>query len=176
VDAAVGGPVLDGGDQHCAPNGTVVPSPVGQCLMPGAGGGDSGASNDGATPTIDYGPTLSNSSGYDDDCKYQVSFTSTPIRRNADVTFTVTVAGLDPAGPATGADLYAEVFLSPIHPAPNSGTKTTETPAGSGVYTVGPIVFDAPGLWTVRFHMYEMCSDAPADSPHGHAAFYIDVP
>ena len=128
-----------------------------------------------ATPSSDYGETLYNSSGYDDDCKYQVSFESTPIRRNEDVTFTVTVEGLDPAGPATGANLYAEVYLTDIHPAPSSGT-TTETPPGSGIYKVGPIVFDASGTWTVRFHMYEMCSDDPADSPHGHAAFYIDVP
>ena len=175
-----GGPVADGGDQHCMPNGTLEPAPVGMCLAPGTGGDDAGTSDDGgtdaepATPSSDYGETLYNSSGYDDDCKYHVSFESTPVHKNTDVTFTVTVDRLDPAAKATGAELYAEVYLTPTHPAPNSDTKTTETDAG--VYTVGPIVFNASGLWTVRFHMYEMCSDDPADSPHGHAAFYINVP
>jgi hypothetical protein len=160
-----GGPVTDASDPRCIEGGAVVPAQVGQCMS----GGD-----DGAAPSTDFGATIYNSSGYDDDCKYHVSFTSTPVRRNTPVTFTVTVEGLDPAGPALGANLYAEVYLPPIHPAPNSNTKTTEK--GAGVYDVGPIVFDVPGLWTVRFHMYEECSDAPEDSPHGHIAFYIDVP
>ena len=40
----------------------------------------------------------------------------------------------------------------------------------------GPVQFDAPGQWTVRFHLHDNCSDEPADSPHGHAAFFIGVP
>jgi hypothetical protein len=44
-----------------------------------------------------------------------------------------------------------------------------------GTYRVGPILFDKPGRWVVRFHFFETCFDAP-DSPHGHAAFYIQVP
>ena len=32
------------------------------------------------------------------------------------------------------------------------------------------------GDWTVRFHFYENCNDAPEDSPHGHAAFFVHVP
>jgi hypothetical protein len=175
-----GGPVPDAADQHCTVNGALAPRHVGICLAPGAetdgGADDAGASDDGQAPASDLGETLYNSTGYDDDCKYQVSFTSTPIRRNTDVTFTVTVKTLDPAGVATGADLTPEVFLTEIHPAPNSAVTTKEVPAGSGVYKVGPIVFDAPGLWTVRFHMYEECSDAPEDSPHGHVAFFVDVP
>jgi len=31
-------------------------------------------------------------------------------------------------------------------------------------------------MWTVRFHLFEECSDAPADSPHGHGAFFFTVP
>jgi len=37
-------------------------------------------------------------------------------------------------------------------------------------------VFDKSGRWVVRFHFFESCSDVPDDSPHGHVAFYIDVP
>ena len=160
----------DASDQHCIADGGLAPTKVGLCLT----GADDAGADDGGSATIDYGPTLYNSSGYDDDCKYQVSFTSGPIRKNANVTFTVTITGLDPAGPVVGGSLYAEVYLSDIHPAPNSGVKTVEK--GAGVYDIGPIVFDASGLWTVRFHVDEMCSDAPEDSPHGHAAFYVDVP
>jgi hypothetical protein len=161
----VGGPVTDASDQHCMPNGTLAAQPVGMCMA--AGGEDGGTAPD-------YGETLYGSDGYDDDCKYHVSFESTPIRKDASVTFTVTVDQLDPAKPALGADLFAEVYLTPVHPAPNSGQKTTEV--GGGVYKVGPIVFNASGIWTVRFHMYEMCSDVNTDSPHGHAAFFIQVP
>jgi hypothetical protein len=177
-----GGPVPDAASTRCIDNGMVTPAKVGACLPAGSSAADAGAAGDGgadaapATSSGDYGETLYNSSGYDDDCKYHLSFTSTPIRKNANVTFTVTVEQLDPAGPATGAAVFAEVFLNPIHTQANSDTKTTETPPGSGVYNVGPIVFDASGIWTVRFHMYEMCSDQPPDSPHGHAAFYVEVP
>jgi hypothetical protein len=163
------------------PNGTLVAQPVGMCVADNGGGADAGASADGgadaapASTAPQYGETLYGSSGYDDDCKYHVSFTSTPIRKNEDVTFTVTVQRLDPAGPATGAAVYPEVFLTPTHPSLSSPT-TTESPAGSGIYEIGPVVFNASGVWTVRFHMYEMCSDANDDSPHGHAAFYIQVP
>jgi len=45
-----------------------------------------------------------------------------------------------------------------------------------GVYSVGPVRFDQAGRWTVRFHFFETCLDAREDSPHGHAAFYVDVP
>jgi hypothetical protein len=32
-----------------------------------------------------------------------------------------------------------------------------------------------PGKWSVRFHIREDCLDG-ADSPHGHGAFFINVP
>jgi hypothetical protein len=169
----VGGDVPDAGDQHCIVNGVMTMQTVGMCLPLGQGA-DAGA--DGGVPTIDYGPPLYNNVGYDDDCKYHVSWTSTPIRKNEPVTFTVTVVGLDPAGPITGEGLdEVEVFATEgVHVAPNSNT--TIKSKGAGVYTVGPIIFDQSGSWTIRFHMFETCSDIPADSPHGHAAFFIDVP
>lgn len=169
----VGGAVVGAADDHCDVAGTLAPAKVGVCVDPGATGGQE---PDGGAPGPEYGETLFNSAGYDDECKYHVSFTATPIRKNENVTFTVTIAGLDPAGPAEDADVEAEVFLDDTHPAPNTNTTAVETPAGSGVYKVGPIRFDDSGRWTVRFHMYDRCSDAPADSPHGHAAFFIDVP
>jgi hypothetical protein len=75
--------------------------------------------------------------------------------------------------PATGAKTRAEIFLTDTHPAAPPPA-ASESPAGT--YKVGPIKFDAPGDWTVRFHFYENCDDAPEDSPHGHVAFFVHVP
>jgi hypothetical protein len=74
----------------------------------------------------------------------------------------------------TGAGLDAEVFLTDKHPAPNSMQATMES--GGGSYTIGPVVFDESGTWTVRFHIFENCFDTLPTSPHGHAAFFVDVP
>jgi hypothetical protein len=140
------------------------------------------ASTDAAgTTTTDYGPTMYGSSGDDDDCKYSVSWTSTPIRENTDVTFTVTInelASTPPNAPATGGDVILEVFLTNIHP--GDTTRVTSKETSPGVYQVGPARFDAPGPatspWTVRFHFNELCADDSDDSPHGHAAFFVQVP
>ena len=75
--------------------------------------------------------------------------------------------------PVLGAEPDSDVFLNDTHAAPNAGTKSAEK--GNGVYEIGPIRFDQPGQWTVRFHFFGICPDAP-DSPHGHAAFYVNVP
>ena len=60
------------------------------------------------------------------------------------------------------------------HPGDTARAVTTEQPPGN--YTIGPVRFDASGTWTVRFHLNENCLDLTPDSPHGHAAFYLDVP
>ena len=156
-----GGPVAGAQDTHC--NG-VAPQVVdlSSCNLPA----DAGAP--------DYGPTMYNAAGDDDDCKYHVFFTQTPVYENTDVQFTLTAVYLTDGGPATGANTIMEVYLNDTHPAPNSGQTTTEP--SPGVYSIGPIHFDAPGQWTVRFHLHENCQDATDDSPHGHAAFYMAVP
>ena len=183
-DGAVGGPVVGAADTHCAggPDGglmtqtTSIPS----CFV-----------NDGGTPDPDastgpqYGDTMFGTVGNDDDCKYHLVWSSTPITQNHNVTFTVTVTSLaQPGAPVTNtgfpaADLtypvvVTEVFLNATHPSPNSNPMTTGTTPGT--YTIGPILFDAPGMWTVRFHIHELCADILSDSPHGHAAFYVNVP
>ncbi len=160
-----GGPVPGAQDTHCSlPDGGIQSQVVhlSSCHLPA----DAGAP--------DYGPTNYNSEANDDDCKYHVSFNETAVRENENVTFTVTATTLADGLPATGTNMIAEVFLSNTHPAPNSNQQTTEQ--AGGVYQIGPIVFDAPGQWTVRFHLHEECQDATPDSPHGHAAFFIAVP
>jgi hypothetical protein len=182
-----GGPVSGPADKHCV---GVTPQPTnqGDCHDttpdPDAGAGGGGP---------EYGPTMYGSEGDDDDCKYHVTWTSTPIAQNRDVTFTFTAEYLatgEPNPPAcadcpvqglvcTAQDPNAcntllEVYLNSTHPAPP--TNELVTPGAAGTYSIGPIQFDAPGKWTVRFHLFELCADVRADSPHGHAAFYVDVP
>ncbi|CAN5765198.1 hypothetical protein BH09MYX1_BH09MYX1_31670 [soil metagenome] len=121
----------------------------------------------------DYGETLYNASGADDDCKFDFAWSSTPIYKDTDVTFTVDITSRFDGAKPVAADPYPEVFLDATHPAPNSGTKSKDL--GNGRYSVGPVRFDRAGRWTVRFHVYENCIDSE-ESPHCHVAFYVDVP
>jgi hypothetical protein len=161
-----GGPVMGALDDHCGDgDGGVAATVVGACMAVG--------STDAGAPTVDYGPTLYNAEGDDDDCKYRVAWTSTPVREGQNVTFTLTLSKLADMTPATGAKTRSEVFLNDSH-AVAPPPQASESPPGT--YEVGPIKFDAPGDWTVRFHFYEDCDDAPSDTPHGHAAFFVRVP
>jgi hypothetical protein len=170
--ASPGGPVPGPVDSHCSVGGVeVVQATNPASCMPDAGtAGD--ASADSGAPV--YGAPVYNTESDDDDCKYHVVWSTTPVCENENTTFTVTATNKTDGSPVTGANVLADVFLTDVHIAPNSGRTTLENPPGT--YTIGPIRFDAPGQWTVRFHFFEECSDAPPDSPHGHAAFYVNVP
>jgi hypothetical protein len=182
----------------------------------GAGGDDGGApGNDGggsgddsgaaaAANECDYGATMFGPGadgggpmvveGDDDDCKYHVSWTSTPICESAvlGVAFTVnlTYLGTNPPVPVTNIPategILVEAFIpktlnaacddmsehfSPTLFEPGYGLLQTSP----GVY-FGSVIFDQAGEWTVRFHIHEECSDLCNNSPHGHAAFHINVP
>jgi hypothetical protein len=132
--------------------------------------------SDAGVPPVDYGSTLYNSTGYDDDCKYVLSWTATPVKVNSDVTFTLTANYLTATGPGDPvhcAGVVIEAFSGntpAISPGPASEKGST------GQYDIGPIQFSVSGMWTVRFHLFEECSDAPTDSPHGHGAFFVMVP
>jgi hypothetical protein len=160
------------------------------CQAPAATDAGSSMANlpgmDGATGDLDamtmnmdamnmspYGDTMYNSEGDDDDCKYRVAWTSTPICQGTDATFSLQLTAKGDGAPVTGASPRLEVFLSDVHPAPNAAQAPHEGSPGN--YSVGPVRFDASGRWTVRFHFFETCTDAPS-SPHGHAAFYLNVP
>jgi hypothetical protein len=172
--ACTGGPVSGTNDaNHCkSDDGGVIKQATGKCVKEAgdaaapAPTGDAGAS--------DYGDTLYGTEGDDDDCKYHVKFTVPPICENDGVTFHATVTNTADGKPTAGAYPYLEATLDELPSASPVAQKYKET--SPGVYDVGPIVFDRPGKWTVRFHFFEDCSDAPEDSPHGHVAFYIDVP
>lgn len=179
----VGGPVKGEADAHCAK--AQVTTEAACTTPPGAGGGGgAGGAGTGGAPhghggegghadMDEYGATLFNAEGDDDECKYNLKWTATDIRQNQDVTFTVTIATKADGKAAAGAKPNIEAFLSDTHPAPNSSQSTKET--SPGVYTVGPVRLDAAGDWTVRFHIHEECIDGP-ESPHGHVAFFVRVP
>ena len=193
---APGGPVSGAADSHCQGVTPVAVDPV-ACTVPtdtaaeggaqGAGDAPSegGEANCNQTHDADYGNTLSNSEGNDDDCKYQVSWTSTPIRQNEDVTFTVTTTDLttnnglaalqDGQLPLSRAEIYQPCSPNRRGPAQNLSAKFVESKTTPGVFTGGPFRFDQPGRWVVRFHFYEQCLDGET-SPHGHVAFFVDVP
>jgi hypothetical protein len=122
-----------------------------------------------------YGPTMYGQSGADDDCKYDVSWTSTPICQGGNVYFTVTATHRTDGSPLEGANPRPDVVLGCTHPSPSHPADPSPEIA-PGTYVVGPILFDQAGRWVFRFHFNETCIDLVPDSPHGHAAFFIDVP
>jgi hypothetical protein len=168
-----GGPVSGAADTHCQQSdGGLIKQSTGKCekdsdaAAPPPAAGDAGGS--------DYGDTLYGTEGDDDDCKYHVVYTVPAICENKNVTFHATVTNTVDGKPTTGAYPYLEATLDDLPSASAVVQSYKET--SPGVYDVGPLVFDRPGKWTVRFHFFEDCSDDPEDSPHGHIAFYIDVP
>ena len=160
-------------DPASVPTNTSICTPVTFDRDAGSGTVTDAGSTD-AAATSDYGATMYGAAGNDDDCKYYVSWVATPIKENADTYFTVTALRLDDMQPARCAGVRPDVSLSLAHGAPAPATPSSEI--APGVYKVGPIRFDAPGTWTVRFHLFEECSDDSDDSPHGHAAFFVNVP
>jgi len=195
--AVMGGATAGPADTHCGDGDggeqrqvTEVSGCCGTTDASGDDGGYSEACNDagyvvggmdnGTCCGNAYGPTMWGNSGSDDDCKYDVSWTSTPICLGANVYFTVHAnlrVGATTFGggaPLTGAGPYAEVILDCNTVA--SAKQPDPVESSPGVYQVGPIVFTQPGQWSARFHFNENCYDELPDSPHGHAAFWITVP
>lgn len=157
-------------DAHCLDGaGADIIQPIGAC----ATGAAVAADHEHAAEEfgVFYGRAAS-----DDACKYDVSFTNTCITLNQPVTFTVSLNRKGGGAPASGAaPANPEIYMAEeAHVSPSNDITAPERSAG--VYDIGPIVFDRSGRWVVRFHFFEACSDLLEDSPHGHVAFYIDVP
>lgn len=165
-----GGPVSGPADTHCIDSsGTAIVQSIGAC-MTGAAGAAAPESDAVEEFGVFYGAAAS-----DDGCKYDVSFTHSCIVQNEPVTFDVSLRRKSDGSAATGArPTTVEVYMEDGHISPSNDFRGPERPPGT--YAIGPVEFDRPGRWVVRFHFFETCSDIPADSPHGHTAFYIDVP
>ena len=176
-------------DTHCeqADGGLMVqPVSSASCNV----GGDAG--DDGCA----YGATMFGLEGDDDDCKYHVAWTATPIcEGDPGVVITATATYLGTSTPLSGANTHIEYYVTEpddsgddggfcddvtVHPGPTMDPagglyEMTEEPSTPGTY-IGRIAFDAPGAWTMRFHFNENCLDVLPDSPHGHAAFHLTLP
>jgi hypothetical protein len=183
----------------CASPGSVPPgAPTTRCALADGGlmvqpvnaASCSVAGDGGAGVACAYGDTLFGQEGPDDDCKYFVSWTATPLcEGKPGVVFSAKVTFLGTTTPLTGAGTRMEYFLdSPGDGGSCGGTTThlgpTLDPNGGflemketspGTY-VGQLQFDAAGPWTLRFHFNEDCLDVLDDSPHGHAAFHLILP
>jgi len=183
-------------DDHCAlPDGGTMVQTTSQasCMVSSLGddGGDAASGDDGGGDLCDYGPTMYGYESDDDDCKYHVTWSSTPICEGAPgVVFTVTATHKTDGSPLTGANPGVEAFTTTpgdwdsaaycdtmsTHPSgPPGGGFWPLTEGTSGTYT-GPVQFDQAGQWTIRYHFYHECFDILPDSPHGHAAYHLTVP
>ena len=176
-------------DTHCG--ATIQPVSQASCFGGADDAGppvDANVGDAGAIATCDYGDTLFGNDGDDDDCKYHLHWSSTAICEGSPgVTFTVVATSKADGTPVTGAQIHAETFISAPagaacddalasgHTGPGSEVQLRESATTPGTY-VGNVAFDRVGQWTIRFHLFEMCADAPEDSPHGHVAFRLTVP
>jgi hypothetical protein len=169
-----GGPSTGTNDPaHCKEaDGGAITQAIGVCVPEGADAGQAPAEPDGGAVS-DYGETLYGTEADDDDCKYHAKYTVAPICESEGVTFVITLTKTTDGKPVTGAAPYVEATLNGL-PAKKPLAQTITEKAG-GIYEVGPVLFDKPGKWTTRFHFFETCSDSE-DSPHGHVAFYMDIP
>jgi hypothetical protein len=171
------GAVAGAADDHCvADDGSPITQVIGMCVT-GGEAAEEGEEHEHEEEEEEEHPTLSGREADDDDCKYRVRFENTCVARGEPVTFTLSLTRKFDGMPGAGTmPAYPEVFLAadPSHISPSNDITAREGPAGT--YEIGPIVFDQSGRWVIRFHYFEACSDLPEDSPHGHVAFYIDVP
>jgi hypothetical protein len=109
----------------------------------------------------------------DDACKFRML-----VRRacSADGSLSFLISGwqLTDGTAATGAAPYFEAALGLTYLAPNTHPVTAEV--SPGTYTIGPIVLDRPGLWTMVLHFYGLCTSTDPAAPHAHGTFLMNVP
>jgi hypothetical protein len=167
------GPVSGPADTHCqGPTGPIVQD-IGMCVT----GAEAAASEEDAEEEEETFAVFYGSEADDDDCKYHMQFQSSCAALNQPVTFKLKLTRKSDGAPAAGAaPRNLEVYMADDaqHISPSNDIEATESAGGN--YKIGPVVFDRSGRWVVRFHVFDTCSDVPDDAPHGHAAFYFDVP
>jgi hypothetical protein len=185
----------------CAHPGAVTPGPADDHCATGAPDGGPlveavtlGCKLDAAPPGDDgglvcpYGTTTYGMEADDDDCKYHVAWTSTPICETPGASYFTLHATYKSNGmPLAGAAPTVEAFVTSPPDCgaglPVCDTCTQRTASYSvvkmvegspGTY-VAPLAFNQAGIWTVRFHFFDTCDDTP-NTLHGHVAFHVTVP
>jgi hypothetical protein len=109
----------------------------------------------------------------DDLCEFHAVVVPSCAGSGTAVSFDVELATKSGEAVPPGAAPYAEAFLTPIHIAQDTGTGTEMAP---GRYRIGPVSFDASGMWTVTLHVFGACSDNVPQSPHAHLTLLLQVP
>jgi hypothetical protein len=104
----------------------------------------------------------------DDNCMFHVTMSVPCIALNQPATFTFVLTNLAGMTPATGAAPLLDGTVG-SHPFPNTNPTATEN---DGVYTIGPVIFDRTGRWTITLHVYDTVADA---AKHSHVSFNLDV-
>jgi hypothetical protein len=150
----------------------------GDAEAPDAAIGDDESDDEGDDGDPGYGDPLPTLEGPDDQCKYSLHLTTTPLVVNQPVTFTLDGALLAGTTPMTNATPRVEASLD--DPSLDD-TRVLALPdvksdeSAPGHYTIGPVTFDAPGVWTVRFFFFESCTEDAPDSPASRVAFALTV-
>jgi hypothetical protein len=169
-----GAVMAEGEGSHCrAEDGSARVQVIGACISSAT----SGMTDDHEHDAGDEAPIHTGRNAIDDDCKYSVHFENTCVAAGQAVTLTLSLTRSFDGQPGSGAvPRYPEIFMADdvAHISPSNDITATE--AAPGTYEIGPVLFDASGRWVVRFHYFETCNDLTPDSPHGHVAFYVDVP
>ncbi len=124
-----GGPVAGAQDMHCYDDGGAQFVAVDPAMCTIDAGDSSGGGGD-------FGDTMYNSSGNDDDCKYAVSFTiPTGVCDMGNTSFLVTLKdALSNQGIAGASNVRPEVFKNDASNTPVNTSTSTTTDMGGGVY------------------------------------------
>jgi hypothetical protein len=156
----------NGADDSCTDDGGPINQEATDCpTTPGdAGSDDAGAEEMYATHNGTASP--------DDDCKYDVSYTVDCS--GGSTAFIVTLKSRTTGMLLTGANPTIEASMGDTHPLPSPEPVTTVV--SDGVYKISGAHFDAPGIWSVRFHFFEMCLDIGETTKHAHVTFSVNVP
>jgi hypothetical protein len=180
-DICISGGAVDGPtEMHCREaDGTPIVQAIGQCVTaaeaPAEGEGE-GEEEHEEGEHEELG-VFNGREADDDGCKYRASFQNSCAVVNRPVTLTLSLTRKIDNEPATGAaPANPEIYLASDETHISPSNDITAEEISPGTYEIGPVIFDRPGRWVVRFHYFETCSDVPEDSPHGHVAFNFDVP
>jgi hypothetical protein len=169
-----GGMVAGPADMHCTGVDTITVAEL--SCHPDGGAAPPPVDDAGAEPEP---PVHNNGEADDDDCKYHVRWTSTPVYKGMPVTFTVTVTNKIDNTPITfppRAEFGIAGVLASDDTVVLPNTSPVQMLGSNGTWTYGPVRFDTAGDWKVTVHLREECSDNLEDSPHGHATFLVRVP
>jgi hypothetical protein len=149
-----------------APDGGFNTANFGLCAN-----GDAGLSD----PIDDAGsPAPTELDTFDDLCEFRMQLSAVCGADERTVTISMKLTASTDDRIVVGAAPYAEVYLTPTHPARVNSAVTTDL--GAGWYEIGPYQLDTAGTWTFEIHTFPTCILPGPNSPHAHLSIRLDVP